>query len=262
MSIKDAAVNVNINAGGTNNIFGIGGIVGNIHGAGNIIDGCYYNGDMNIGMAPDTFANNASGIGGIVGKVNTSNNQGALFPNWIKNSYSSGSVNVRGDGTPREFTYVGGVLGFELQTAANSVVNVANTYSILSVTSPGTSGGIIGGKPGTDIVSVNNVALNPSVNGDYGVTRVGAFLNASSGGNYAHEALKLFSDQGTTPVTPMEGSLEDGNSASAAFLTPEFFAGLGFSTDLWDLNFSGREYKYPLLKRLGGQEYISVPEYE
>jgi hypothetical protein len=264
VNIKNSAVNADMNITGTINQYHIGGIVGVISGYGNTVDGCYFNG--NIEVVNEALSNATRVIGGIAGKVNNTYNTaplGPLYPNWIKNSYSSGSITVRATGAYGINTFIGGIMGSkdDLTTLTNSIMNISNTYSAVSVSSPGTGGGIIGGRPTYDIVTVNNVALNPSVNGDNVRARIGSALTVSSGGNYAHEALKLYSAQGITPETPLDGSLEDGDYVSAAFLTPEFFTGLGFSTDLWDLDFSGRDYKYPLLKNALGQENVQMPEY-
>jgi hypothetical protein len=260
VNIKNSAVNADINVSGKFGTFYIGGVVGVINGYGNTVDGCYFNGNIE----EISNANNFSAIGGIAGKVNNTNTAplGQLYTNWIKNSYSAGSL-IASTGLYSSRIYIGGIMGSkdDLTTLTNSIMNITNTYSTVYISSPVTGGGIIGGRPDYDIVTVNNVALNPSVNGDSARARIGSALTASSGGNYAHEALKLYSAQGITPETPIEGSPEDGDYVSAGFLTPEFFTGLGFSTDLWDLDFSARDYKYPLLKNAPGQENVQMPEY-
>jgi hypothetical protein len=250
MSIKNAAVNADINAETAGGRFYVGGLIGAMNGAGNTIESCYFNGNINIGE-PAGNPMGADGIGGIIGRVAATVSE----PNIIKNSYSAGSVIVQGD-SPKQYSYVGGIIGYK--NSADAIVNLSTTYSIAAISSPGTSGGIVGGKLGSEITAVNNIALNPSVRGVYARVRVGKAL---SGAGYAHGALRLLSD-GKTVEIPEEGSLEDGITVSAEALTTAFFIRIGFNRDVWDTDFLSRDYKFPILKGVDGkQENLSMPNY-
>jgi hypothetical protein len=65
------------------------------------------------------------------------------------------------------------------------------------------------------------------------------------------------------PVAVEEGSLKDGDSISKVGLNQNFFmSSLGFTKDVWDFDFTGRNYKLPILQGVGlEQDNITMPTY-
>jgi hypothetical protein len=115
-------------------------------------------------------------------------------------------------------------------------------------------GGLVGYSAVTSAYAYTYIAYSAAVN-DYisGATtsaRIGYQLHENSAGNYA------FGDIPVSPGIIDEGSLKDGISVyGIAAGRPEFFSDtIGFSLDVWDMDYSSRNYKLPILKGLGDEQ--------
>jgi hypothetical protein len=173
-------------------------------------------------------------MGGIVGHVSGANNQ-------IADSYSAGELRM--SGTAANTSAAGGIIGY-----SGSRIDVINSYSSAGVSSLYFAGGLVGNSTATAVYVAGSAAVNDYI---YGVTsaRIGNNLHTNSRNNYAFGDIAGIANL-------VEGSLKDGTSISGiAVGRPEFFSDtIGFSLDVWDMDYLSRNYKLPILKGLGDEQ--------
>jgi hypothetical protein len=256
LTIRDSGVNGNVGVTNPATTFSIGGIVGELLGSNNIIDGCYFNGELTTSVGSGATITTGTAVGGIVGRITSTATQN----NQISNSYSAGDFSQIGTAASSTSTYFGGIVG---SGTTASALNITNSYSTAYINSKGRSAGIAAGGTLSPIVT-NSIALNPYINGNLDSARVGININAAnSSNNYAHSGLSLNVNQDPDQANLVDGSVRDGEAIDGGGFTADFFRGLGFSEGTWDLDFAARDYKLPVLRRTGGgQEDFPMPEYQ
>jgi hypothetical protein len=235
-TIRDSYSRATIECSNSSNGPYVGGIAGNLNVGNNLVDSVYYNGEI------DCVGARIGAAGGIVGRGGE-----------IKNSYTLGKIVITITGATSSnplYGFAGGIVG-----AVEAPIT--NCYSAMEVNGHQYAGGI-GGSGTSDIQ--RSIALNKAVNAQ-NTARI-ANNNVNGAYNFAYTDMSL------------EGSLADSstkghNTANGLDITPSDIAAnpyllsdLGFTEDIWDLDFANRSYKLPILKGVGGdQKNFIMPEY-
>jgi hypothetical protein len=238
------------------------GYAGGIAGAltNTVVDSVYYNGEINC--------DGANAVGGIASWADGLGGE-------IKNSYTLGKLTVSYSGGGNLQGEAGGIVaaanyaGYSWNNLNNPIgdpgVPITNCYSAMDINAARYAGGIEGitalppSSPHSNSAIQKNIALNKIVNAQYSA-RI-ANNNVNGAYNFAYTDMSL--DGNLADASTKGHNTANGTDILPSDITaPYFLSDLGFAGNIWDLDFTNRSYKLPILKGVGGdQKNFIMPEY-